>query len=100
MIGITAIIELIKTGFGFFQKKEQNKADLDAENSHEQNDITLEETKKLGFTWRSFLGYALTFIIVYNIIVLPILALMGVILPPVPLDQVWRLLGILIGAGG
>jgi len=96
MIGITAIIELIKTGFGFFQKKEQSKADLDAQNSHEQNEITLEETRK-GFTWRQGLGWVLTFIIFYNYVVIPLLALCGVLLPAIPLDQVWKVLIILIG---
>nr|WP_314523144.1 hypothetical protein [uncultured Rahnella sp.] len=99
MIGITAIIELIKTGFGFFQKKEQSKADLDAQNSHEQNEITLEETRK-GFSWRQGLGWVLTFIVFYNYVVIPLLALCGVLLPAIPLDEVWKVLIILIGGGG
>jgi len=96
MIGITAIIELIKTGFSFFQKKEQNKQEIDAQNSHEQNNITLEETRK-GFTWRQGLGWVLTFIVFYNYIVVPLLVLCGVILPTILLDEVWRVLIILIG---
>jgi len=97
MIGITAIIELIKTGFSFFQKKEQNKQEIDAQNSHEQNNITLEETHK-GFTWRQGLGWVLTFLVLWNYVVIPlVLVLFGVALPVVPLDQVWRLLIILIG---
>lgn len=96
MIGITAIIELIKTGFGFFQKKEQSKADLDAQNSHEQNEITLEETRK-GFTWRQGLGWVLTFIILWNYVIVPVLALCGVVLPILPIDEIWKVLIILIG---
>ena len=81
MIGM--IIDLIKTGVGFFQKKEQSKQELDAQNSHEQNQITLEETRK-GFTWRQGLGWVLTFIILWNYVIVPVLALCGVVLPIVP----------------
>lgn len=99
MFGLSTIIDLIKTGFGFFQKKEQSKADLDAQNSHEQNEITLEETRK-GFTWRQALGYVLTFIVAWNYVMIPVLALFGVILPPIPLADVWKVLIILIGGAG
>lgn len=94
MIGM--IIYLIKTGVGFFQKKEQSKQELDAQNSHEQNQITLEETRK-GFTWRQGLGWVLTFIILWNYVIVPVLALCGVVLPIVPLDEIWKVLIILIG---
>lgn len=94
MIGM--IIDLIKTGLGFFQKKEQSKQELDAQNSHEQNEITLEETRK-GFTWRQGLGWVLTFIILWNYVIVPVLALCGVVLPIVPLDEIWKVLIILIG---
>ncbi|EPH2854233.1 hypothetical protein P5G89_20355 [Serratia nevei] len=94
MIGM--IFELIKSGIGLFQKKEQSKNELEAQNSHEQNQITLEETRK-GFTWRQALGYVLTFIIAWNYVILPVLAVCGVVLPPIPLDDVWRVLIVLIG---
>ncbi|HFL5868780.1 MULTISPECIES: hypothetical protein [Serratia] len=94
MIGM--IIELIKSGIGLFQKKEQSKNELEAQNSHEQNQITLEETRK-GFTWRQALGYVLTFIIAWNYVILPVLLVCGVVLPPIPLDDVWRVLIVLIG---
>lgn len=96
MFGIGAIIDLIKTGFSFFQKKEHSKQDLDAQNSHEQNEITLEETRK-GFTWRQALGYVLTFIVLCNYVILPVLAVFGVVLPAVALDEVWKVLIVLIG---
>ncbi|BEO05040.1 hypothetical protein [Serratia marcescens] len=94
MIGM--IIELIKSGIGLFQKKEQSKNELEAQNSHEQNQITLEETRK-GFTWRQALGYVLTFIVAWNYVILPVLLVYGVLLPPIPLDDVWRVLIVLIG---
>ncbi|MBW5842466.1 hypothetical protein H0I54_11645 [Yersinia kristensenii] len=97
MFSITAIIELVKTGFGFFQKKKNQEENKDELNS-QQNQITLEETRK-GFTWRQALGYALTFIVFYNFVVIPLLALCGIPLPIVPLDDVWKVLIILIGGG-
>jgi len=96
MIGFTTVIELIKAGFSFFQKKEQSKKDYDVPNSHEQNQITFEETRK-GFTWRQGLGWVLTFIVFYNYVVIPLLALCGLVLPAIPLDEVWKVLIILIG---
>lgn len=91
------IVGLIKSGIGLFTKKQQSDSELQAQNSHEQNEITLEETRK-GFTWRMALGYALTFIILWNFVVIPVLALFGVLLPAVPLDQVWKVLLVLIGS--
>lgn len=87
---------MIKTGFGFFQKKEQSKADLDAQNSHEQNEITLEETRK-GFTRRQVLGFVITIIILYNWIIVPVLDYFGIVLIQVPLGQLMQVLLIMIG---
>lgn len=89
---ISTIIELVKTGFSFLTKKQSSGR----EGQQEQNNITLEETRK-GFTWRQALGYVLTFIVFYNYVVIPLLALCGVLLPAIPLDQVWKVLIILIG---
>jgi len=96
MFGLNAIIDLVKTAFGFFTKKQESKDELVANNSEQQNEITLEETKK-GFTWRQALGYVLTFIVFYNYVVIPILALFGVVLPAIPLTEVWKVLIILMG---
>lgn len=93
---ISVIIELIKSGLGFFQKKQQSKDVLNAQNSHEQNEITLEETRN-GFTWRQGLGWVLTFVVLWNFVIIPVLAAFGIVLPPVPLDEVWKVLVILIG---
>lgn len=89
---ISTIIELVKTGFSFFTKKQGSGR----EGQQEQNNITLEETRK-GFTWRQALGYVLTFIVFYNYVVIPLIALFGVVLPAIPLEEVWKVLIILIG---
>lgn len=97
MLWITAIIDLVKSGVGYFTKRQQSKDELQAQNSHEQNQITLEETRK-GFTWRQGLGWVLTFIVLWNYVMVPLLALMGVVLPLLPLDEVWKVLLVLIGS--
>lgn len=93
---INLILEVIKAGVGFFQKKQQNKFDEVVQNSHEQNQITLEETRN-GYTWRQGLGWVLTFIVLWNYVIIPVLAAFGVLLPPVPLSEVWKVLILLIG---
>lgn len=50
MFGLGTIIELVKTAFGYFTKKQGSKEELDAKNSEQQNEITLEETRKSSFT--------------------------------------------------
>ncbi|MBA0175096.1 MULTISPECIES: hypothetical protein [Pectobacterium] len=97
MLWITTIIDLVKSGVGYFTKRQQSKDELQAQNSHEQNQITLEETRK-GFTWRQGLGWVLTFIVLWNYVMVPLLALMGVVLPVLPLDEVWKVLLVLIGS--
>ncbi|WP_210450860.1 hypothetical protein [Pantoea ananatis] len=96
MFGLSAIVEFIKTISGFFNKRQESKEQSNFKNSQQQNDITLEETRK-GFTWRQALGYVLTFIVFYNYVVIPILALCGIVLPTIPLADVWKVLIILIG---
>lgn len=93
---ISILIDLIRSGIGFFQKKEQSKQALDAQNSHVQNQITLEETRK-GFTWRQGLGWVLTFIVLWNFVIIPVLAVFGIVLPIVPIDEVWKVLILLTG---
>lgn len=100
MFSITAIIELLKAGFGLFQKKqnqEENKDELKAQNSHEQNIITLEETRN-GKSWRNYMGYACVVIILWNYIVIPVLALFGIILPIIPLEQIFRIVFAMLGS--
>lgn len=92
MLSIGVIIEALKTAVGFFQKKEQSNA----EQSHEQNQITLEETKQ-GLGWRQGLGWVLVAVVAWNYVAIPVLAALGVFLPPVPLDEVWKVVIILIG---
>ena len=93
---IITITELVKTGFSLFTKKQGSEVQDSREGQQQQNNIILEETRK-GFTWRQGLSWVLTFIIFYNYVVIPLLALSGVLLPAIPLDQVWKVLIILIG---
>ncbi|MCW6030153.1 hypothetical protein [Pantoea sp. JK] len=96
MFGLGTIIDLVKAAVGYFTTRQESKEELAAKNSEQQNEITLEETRK-GFTWRQALGYVLTFIIAWNYVAIPVLALFGVLLPIIPLADVWKVLIILIG---
>lgn len=98
MFGINLIIEIIKTVSGVLFNKSVCKEQPNSNNAEQQNDITLEETKR-GFTWRQALGYVLTFIVFYNYVVIPILAVFGVVLPTIPLSDVWKVLILLVGGG-
>jgi len=46
--------------------------------------------------WKHHIAYVFVFIVIYNFIIIPVLALFGVVLPPVPLGEVWKLLGVII----
>ncbi|WP_312229009.1 hypothetical protein [Pseudescherichia sp.] len=93
---ISIILDLIKTGFGFFQKKEQSKSESTAQTNHEQNQITLEETRQ-GFTWRQCLGYVLAFIIAWNYVIVPVLDYFGIVIFSLPLGQIFQVLILLLG---
>ncbi|HBV7913898.1 MULTISPECIES: hypothetical protein [Klebsiella pneumoniae complex] len=93
---ITAILELIKTGFSFFQKKQEKEIDVDLEKNKEANETNREEIKK-GLTWRNALGFAITLIILYNWIIVPVLDAFGIVVIQVPLGQLLQVLLIMVG---
>jgi len=47
--------------------------------------------------WKHHIAYVFVFILIYNFIIIPVLALFGLIVPMIPLDEVWKVLIILIG---
>ncbi|SJZ36404.1 Phage terminase, large subunit GpA [Pantoea eucalypti] len=98
VFGINLIIELLRTVSGVLFNKSVCKEQPNSNNAEQQNDINLEESKR-GFTWRQALGYILTFIVFYNYVVIPILAVFGVVLPTIPLTEVWKVLTLLVGGG-
>ncbi|VED51523.1 Uncharacterised protein [Raoultella terrigena] len=93
---LSIIRELIKLGVVFFQKKEHRKNGLNTQDCERLNKITVEENQQ-KFTWRHGLGWVLTIVVIWNFLIIPVLAAFGVMLPPLPLDEVWKLLVILIG---
>ena len=93
---ISAIIELIKSGFSFFQKKQEKEVDSTIEKNKETNETNREEIKK-GLTWRNALGFAITLIILYNWIIVPVLDLFGIVVIQVPLGQLMQVLLIMVG---
>ncbi|HDT5883423.1 hypothetical protein [Raoultella ornithinolytica] len=93
---ITTILELIKTGLSFFQKKQEKEVDSTIEKNKETNETNREEIKK-GLTWRNALGFAITLIILYNWIIVPVLDLFGIVVIQVPLGQLMQVLLIMVG---
>ncbi|MBC4257787.1 hypothetical protein H8M44_18255 [Klebsiella pneumoniae] len=92
---ITALIELIKTGFSFFQKKQEKEVDVDLEKNKETNETNREEIKK-GLTWRNALGYICVAILAYSYILIPIADYFGVALIQMPLGDIIRIIILLI----
>nr|WP_287855287.1 hypothetical protein [Klebsiella sp.] len=93
---ITTILELIKTGFSFFQKKQENGINVNLKKIKEANETNREEIKK-GLTWRNALGFAITLIILYNWIIVPVLDAFGIVVIQVPLGQLLQVLLIMVG---
>ncbi|MDU4226412.1 MAG: hypothetical protein E7I02_00185 [Klebsiella grimontii] len=93
---ITTILELIKTGLSFFQKKQEKEVDSTIEKNKETNETNREEFKK-GLTWRNALGFAITLIILYNWIIVPVLDAFGIVVIQVPLGQLLQVLLIMVG---
>ena len=93
---ITTILELIKTGLSFFQKKQEKEVDSTIEKNKETNETNREEIKK-GLTWRNALGFAITLIILYNWIIVPVLDAFGIVVIQGPLGQLLQVLLIMVG---
>ncbi len=98
-MGIAAIIDLIKTGFSFFTKSkvevEKSQNELQTEKTLDNGETNREEIKQ-GKSWRSFLGYALAGIMVWNYVIVPVLAAFGIVVFTLPVSDIIRLLSILL----
>ena len=91
---ISVIIELIKSGLSFFQKKQEK----DVVTTQENNETNREEIKK-GFSGRNFLFYVLGTIIAWNYILVPLLDYFGIVLFSLPLGEIFTLLSLMLGGG-
>ncbi|QMM93573.1 hypothetical protein HVW92_03995 [Citrobacter freundii] len=91
---ISVIIELIKSGLSFFQKKQEK----DVVTTQENNETNREEIKK-GFSGRNFLFYVLGTIIAWNYILVPLLDYCGIVLFSLPLGEIFTLLSLMLGGG-
>lgn len=91
---ISVIIELIKSGLSFFQKKQEK----DVVTTQENNETNREEIKK-GFSGRNFLFYVLGTIIAWNYILVPLLDYLGIVLFSLPLGEIFTLLSLMLGGG-
>lgn len=96
---LSIIIDLIKSGISLISKNKtevvKSKDELETEQTNEAQE-TNREGIKAGRGWRSFLGYACTFILVYNYILVPILDYFGIVLFSFPLTDIIRIIVLLL----
>lgn len=91
MFSISALIEMVKSGIGYFTKKKEREIDMDNNRSHDTNETNREEIKQ-GSGWRSFLGYVLGTIILYSYIIVPVLDYFGIVVFQMPMGDIFKLL--------
>ena len=85
---INVLIDMIKAGIDFFIKKKTVEQEVTKTNAEGQIEVNKEEIEKSSFHWRNFLGFVLSFIILYNWIIVPL---------QVPLGQLLQVLLIMVG---
>lgn len=94
---INVLIDLIKNGIDFFIKKKTDEQEVTKTNAEGQMEVNKEEIEKNSFHWRNFLGFVLSFIILYNWIIVPLLDVFGVVVIQVPLGSLLQVLLIMVG---
>ncbi|HEM8728277.1 hypothetical protein D8768_16025 [Enterobacter hormaechei] len=93
---ITLIVDLIKSGLSFFQKKQEKEVDEHTVLTQEANETNREEIKK-GFSGRNYLFYVVGTILAWNYILVPLLDYFGIVLFSLPLGEIFTLLQIMLG---
>ncbi|HEJ7614009.1 TPA: hypothetical protein SMH10_001425 [Klebsiella oxytoca] len=94
---ITAIIELVKTGFSFFQKKQEKEVNVELEKNKETNETNREDIKKNGWSARSILMVVLASILFFAYVIGPLVdGFLGVPLFHEALEPIFKLLMALI----
>ena len=97
---ITVILEILKQGFAFFQKKEETKVSeeqTEITTTHEVNETNREDIKKNGWSARSILITVLAAILFFAYVIGPLVdGFLGVPLFHEALDPIFRLLMALI----
>lgn len=93
MIGM--IIELIKSGFSLFQKKQSS----DATKTEQVNETNREEIRKGGLSYRTVLGYVCAGIILYSYVVVPVLDYFGIVLFQMPIGEIFKVIALLLSGG-
>lgn len=83
------LIEYLKR---FLTRSNVSSTDSDSGSTKSTNSLS-------DVSWKHHIAYVFVFIVIYNFVIIPVLALFGVVLPPVPLGEVWRLLEVILGGG-
>lgn len=95
---INIIYDLIKQGISYFTKTKTVEKEVERENADGQMEITKIEVEKVAIHWRNLLGLVLTLIILYSYVIIPFADFFGIVLIQLPLEPIFKLLMILLGA--
>lgn len=88
---INLILEVIKAGVGFFQKKSESTKQI----ANDVNETNREEIKQ-GYSWRNALGYVCVAILAYSYVIVPLLDYFGIIVFQLPLGDIIRIIVLLL----
>lgn len=88
---ISVILELIKSGIGFFQKKSEGTKQI----ANDVNETNREEIKQ-GYSWRNALGYVCVVILAYSYVIVPLLDYFGIVVFQLPLGAIIRIIVLLL----
>ncbi|EMN5860217.1 hypothetical protein RJ495_005112 [Pluralibacter gergoviae] len=97
MITLATIIDLVKTGMGFFLKTKTVQQDSHQITQEGQIETNKEEIEKTTIHWRNFLGFVLATVVLWNWILVPLLGVFGVAIAAVPVQQIIQILLVMIG---
>lgn len=95
---VSIIYDLIKSGLAYFTKTKIIEKEVQTENAEGQIEVNKIEIEKTSIHWRNVLGLVLTVIILYSYIIIPFADFFGIVLIQLPLEPIFRLLLVLLGA--
>ncbi|HHA1271515.1 TPA: hypothetical protein ACOELQ_001993 [Enterobacter mori] len=94
---ITLLVDLIKSGLSFFQKKQEKEISGEVITTQETNETNREDIKKTGFSARSWLIITCCVILAFGYVFAPIVdGFLGIPLFQMSLDPIFKLLMALV----
>lgn len=95
---IGVIVDLIKTGMEFFVKRKIVQEEVKTTiNFDGQIEVNKEEIQKVTIHWRNCLGFVLCSVVLWNWLIVPVLATFGITAMVVPIPELVQILMIMLG---